>query len=128
PEALADLAHDHVAYLRRLARTRTLLERRFYLVVPAEAELAPMRRGWPFGRKTAASVDHAVQKQLTFRCEEIERQLGGCGLSVRRLRSVELAQLFYACWCPELARVQRVQRELVDYSAMVVRASREGRP
>src|SRR5207249_1042714 len=33
---LAELARDHIAYLRRLARSRTLLERRFYLVVTAQ--------------------------------------------------------------------------------------------
>src|ERR1700716_2650185 len=33
---LADLAHDHAAFVQGLARQRTLLERRFYVVVPAE--------------------------------------------------------------------------------------------
>lgn len=122
PEGLADLARDHVAYLRRLARSRTLLERRFYLVVPAQdGMLRP--RGWPFARRTAAPTDEAARKQLTFRCDEIERQLGRIGLAVRRLTSVELAQLFYVCWCPELARLQRVRRELADYTALVVQAS-----
>src|SRR5207248_5637982 len=34
---LADLAHDHAAFVQNLARQRTLLERRFYAVVPAES-------------------------------------------------------------------------------------------
>lgn len=125
PERLADLARDHVAYLRRLARSRTLLERRFYLVVPAQAEMPPARCRSPFGRKTTATAPDAARKQLTFRCEEVERQLARCGLAARRLASVDLAQLFYACWCPELARVQRVRRELADYTALVVQTNRQ---
>ncbi|MGD9893043.1 MAG: hypothetical protein AB7N70_26890 [Dehalococcoidia bacterium] len=122
PPALAELARDHVLFLRRLARSRTLLERRFYLVVPAQATASMTRRGWPFGRPSAELGADAARRQLTFRCEEIERQLGRCGLTVRRLGDVELAQLFYACWCPELARLQRLGRELADYTAAVVQA------
>src|SRR5712691_3504281 len=40
---LAALAHDHAAFVQGLARQRTLLERRFYVVVPAES---PPRAGW----------------------------------------------------------------------------------
>lgn len=121
-EALADLARDHALYLRRLAHSRTLLERRFYLVVPGQAE-TEVRRPWRFARRAPLRAADAIRRQLTFRCEEIERQLARCGLPVRRLSSVELAQLLYACWCPELARVQRVHRELADYTALVVQAS-----
>lgn len=123
PEPLADLARDHVAYLRRLARSRTLLERRFYLVVPAQVEMPRARYRSPFARKAPAAAPDAARRQLTFRCEEVERQLARCGLPVRRLTSVDLAQLFYACWCPELARVQRVRQELAGYTALVVQAS-----
>ena len=34
-DAIRRLALDHETFVRRLARERTLLERRFYLVVPA---------------------------------------------------------------------------------------------
>src|SRR5438128_4501948 len=40
---LAALAHDHAVYVQSLARQRTLLERRFYVVVPSET---PPRAGW----------------------------------------------------------------------------------
>ena len=132
-DGLAELARDHLAYLRRLARSRTLLERRFYLVVPAQAPVAEHRgRGWPFGRRVERLGPAAARRQLTVRCEELARQLARCGLAARRLSDVELAQLLYACWCPELARVQRLQRDLADYTALVVRGGRppaaEGRP
>lgn len=128
PERLAALARDHVAFLRRLARSRTLLERRFYLVVPAGGDPTEGRRTWLLGRRRSNLDLAAARRQLTFRCEEIERQLGRCGLTVRRLGDTELAQLYYTCWCPEQARVQRLHHELVEYTALVVHASRpEGR-
>ena len=120
PEDLAALARDHVAFVRRLARNRTLLERHFYLVVPAETDASRSRRVWPFGRGQSGRDASAARKQLVIRCEEVERQLGRCGLAARRLSSSELAQLYYACWCPELSRVQRLRRDLAEYATLVV--------
>lgn len=124
PESLAALARDHASYVRRLARARTLLERRFYVVVPSEVTVS--RRGWwPFARPGVARENlAAARKQLTFRCEEAARQLGRCGLATQRLGSAELAELLYTCWCPELARVQRLRHDLADYTPLVVRADR----
>ncbi|MBV9279175.1 MAG: hypothetical protein JOZ41_03755 [Chloroflexi bacterium] len=120
---LADLARDYLAFLQRLARNRTLLERRFYLVVPAQLDAATPRGWWPSRQKRQSGSLDAARRQLTFRCEEIERQLGRCGLPVRRLAGGELAQLVYACWCPELAHVQRLGKELIALDSPVVAAS-----
>jgi len=119
PDKLADLALDHATFLRRLAGSRTLLERRFYLVVPAQTEAMSQRR-FTLGRRGADGDLAATRKQLTFRCEEVARQLGRCGIMVRRMSSVQLAQLLYVCWCPELARVQRLGRAIADHQTLVV--------
>ena len=121
-EDLAALARDHVAFVRRLARNRTLLERHFYLVVPADTESARSRGTWSMVRRSAGRDAAAARKQLVIRCEEIERQLGRCGLAARRLGNSELAQLYYASWCPELSRVQRLRRDLAEYATLVVQA------
>jgi hypothetical protein len=127
PDALAEMARDHVAFVRRLARNRTLLERRYYVVVPTQDVPRPvgwLRRLWPFGRKPDPALDaQAARRQLTFRADEVARGLARCGLSVRRLDSTELAQLYHACWCPELARVQRIRRAIEEYTALVVRSA-----
>ena len=128
PDSLGDLARDYVTFLQRLARNRTLLERRFYLVIPAQVDLDGPRRGWnlpPRRGSPTTSVD-AIRRQLTFRCEEIERQLGRCGLTSRRLGSAELVHLLYGCWCPDLARVQRLHPDL-GHSTMPVIASSIGK-
>src|SRR2546421_10343954 len=54
PEDLSALARDHVACVRRLARNRTLLERHFYLIVPAEIDVSHSRRVWPLFRAQSA--------------------------------------------------------------------------
>lgn len=129
PERLAELAHDHVAFVRNLARSATLLERRFYVVVPAAAPPRVRRGWWPFGRRADPGPDAAaVRRQLTFRCDEVARQLGRCGLTARRLDDAELAQLHHACWCPERSRVQRLRRALAEYTALVVQAARPAAP
>ncbi|HLG72480.1 MAG TPA: hypothetical protein VK009_18845 [Chloroflexota bacterium] len=124
PERLAELALDHVAFVRTMARSRNLLERHFYIVVPAQDPkfmglLALLRRS----QTDAVLQAEVARKQLAFRCEEMSRQLQRCGLGVRRLDDVELAELLYACWCPELSRLQRLRRDLGGYTSLVVRAA-----
>jgi hypothetical protein len=125
PGALATLAHDHAAFVQGLARQRTLVERRFYVVVPAEAT---RRANWStlfvrrVGLRQAADVE-AAERQLVQRCHDVALQLQRCGLSVRRLADLELAQLFLACWSPERGRAQRVRQRLDDYSTLALRAA-----
>jgi hypothetical protein len=124
---LGELARDHAAFVQGLARQRTLLERRFYVVVPSES--AP-RLGWRryFSRTHRQQHDdswrEAACKQLTFRCEDLARQLARCGLAVRRLADLEAAQLYAACWSPERARGQRFRQHLDEYTTLAVRAAR----
>jgi hypothetical protein len=126
---LVALAHDHAAFVQSLARQRTLLERRFYVVVPAEAR--PAVRWWQAlpGRRHQRSHDdeprrEAAARQLMFRCDEVMRQLGRCGLTSRRLGDLDLAHLYLACWSPERARAQRFRQQLDDYTTLAVRAAR----
>lgn len=123
---LAALAHDHAAFVQGLARQRTLLERRFYVVVPAESRArASWSRLRPGGSRASELEPRreAARHQLTFRCDDLGRQLTRCGLSVRRLADLELAQLYLACWSPERARAQRFRQQLDDYTTLAVRAA-----
>jgi hypothetical protein len=125
---LADMARDHAAFVQGLARQRTLLERRFYVVVPAES--AP-RMSWTsrLAGRGRADLDaeprrEAAHRQLAFRCEDVRRQLSRCGVNARRLGDLELAQLYLACWSPERARAQRFRQQLDEFTTLAVRASR----
>lgn len=117
----ADLAHDHVRFVHDLAARHTLLERRFYLIVPADGGTTGGTRarrrghrmhsggtgliGWMPGRRgrmRRAAAEHlsAVRQQLDLRAGELIRQLGRIGLEARRLRTAELAALFASCLSP----------------------------
>jgi hypothetical protein len=77
PEPLGALARDHAAFVRRLARARTLLERRFYVVVPAQDAPPAARRLWPLGREPDDAADGAAARRLLAApCDEVARQLG----------------------------------------------------
>jgi hypothetical protein len=106
-EALRRLALDHEAFVRRLGRERTLLERRFYVVVPAGLEGVFERRGirWPWQKMSSdirQNLD-AASRQLAFRCQELAQALASFGVAARRLDSEETAQLWTACLRSEVA-------------------------
>jgi hypothetical protein len=133
--ALVAIARDHAAYVQGLTRQRTLLERRIYIVVPWTSALEETDRAsglrltrlLPGRHRGANLMDRQfaadrIQRLLTDRCDVIGRQLGRAGLRATRLDDLGLAQLYHTNWAPEIARAQRLRRELTDYSALVVGA------
>jgi hypothetical protein len=131
-QALADLARDHAAFVRGLARQRTLLERRFYVAITARLQASPANgrlaqlprlvgRGAPPGDASGAGATEAsLVRQLGFRCDEVSAQLRRVGIEARRLDDVGLAELYMAFWAPERARTQRLRQQLQDYTTLVV--------
>jgi hypothetical protein len=135
---LAELARDHAAFVRGLARQRTLLERHIYVVVPARAQphrSSPISRVSRLLRRTASdeksaavdSTEPGLLRQLSFRCDEVAGQLRRIGVEANRLDDHGLAELFHACWAPERARTQRLRLQLHEYTALVVSACHPGR-
>jgi len=132
--ALLAIARDHAAYVQGLTRQRTLLERRIYVVVPmgtvegtSRGTGLRIKRLLRIRRSSLAALEHnfdaeRIQRLLADRCEVVARQLGRAGLRATRLDDLGLAQLYHASWAPEMARAQRLRRELADYSALVVSA------
>lgn len=112
-EAMRRLALDHETFVRRLARERTLLERRFYVVVPAGLEGAFERRGirWPW-QATPRNVRNnleAAARQLDFRCQELGQALASFGVATRRLSSEELAHLWNGILRSEVAPLPQAE-------------------
>jgi hypothetical protein len=131
--ALVAIARDHAAFVQGLSRQRTLLERRLYVVVPWSSPMdsgkagtvLPFTRLLGMRRSTGGDIEEpfraeAVHRQLTDRCDAVARQLGRAGLRASRLDDLGLAQLYHVSWAPEVARTQRLRRELADYTALVV--------
>ena len=106
-ETLRRLGRDHEAFVRRIARERTLLDRRFHVIVPAGGEDARGRGGpdWrdlllPRRRRPRAGEPEGglarARRALDFRCGEVERGLASFGVGSRRLRGEELQALWRA--------------------------------
>jgi hypothetical protein len=100
-DTLRRLALDHESFVRRLARERALLERRFYIVIPAGLDGAFERHGmrWPWQGAPRDVHQHleAAAHQLDFRAQEISQALASFGVSARRLGGDEIAQLWSDC-------------------------------
>ncbi len=94
------LAQDHEAFVRSIARERTLLDRRCYVVVPAGTGGAFERSGiaWPWrrGNRTPRSGLIPARRALTFRCAEIAQGLSAFGVPTRRLEGADLVSLWRA--------------------------------
>lgn len=95
------LAQDHETFVRRIARERTLLDRRCYVVVPAGTGGAFERTGiaWPWRRPPQAAATQkatAARRALAFRCAEVAQGLAACGVPTRRLAGDELVALWRA--------------------------------
>jgi hypothetical protein len=94
------LNNTYRQFFRNLATGRTLLERHFYLIIPADPVLSSEERLVRLLRRKRATtreqaMDQAAQ-QLDLRCGEISRQLAGLGLTCRRLEHHDLVRLIAA--------------------------------
>ena len=78
-------------FFRTLAAGRTLLERHFYLIIPADPVLSPEERLIHVLRRrrsvTREQAQEQASQQLDLRCGEITRQLAGLGLTCRQVRA-----------------------------------------
>ncbi len=105
--ALSPLAGAMVQFLRGLASQRTLLERKFYIIVPCSLtdSAQSLTAFWLLGqrRKQMYKEFEQARQQLDLRCSEIARQLMGMGLSTRRLDQAALVNLEYSCLRPQHA-------------------------
>lgn len=128
---LRRLAADHAAFVRHLAQRHTLLERHFYVVIPAEVTLHAgaatgpsttdaassgsdlfMRRVFrgvlPGARRARETAEararfDAVAQRLDLRAGEVVRHLARFGVEARRLEGDQLVALYYRCLSPQTA-------------------------
>jgi hypothetical protein len=112
--AVARLALDHEAFVRRLARELVLLDRRFYIVVSVGGDAAegtavpPLSILWPWRHHSLTHDQQAavMVRQLATRCDQVVEGLAALGLVARRLVGEELTALWYSMLAPDRARLQ----------------------
>jgi hypothetical protein len=106
----ADLARSHQQLLEQLAHERILLERHFYIVVPATlADETPATSGqllrqalfpWGSTHNRHGKPDETLEQVsmlLSTRTRELLRQLAKIGLHAHRLSQEELITLYASC-------------------------------
>ncbi len=101
-------ARAYTSFVEELAAQRTLMQRRFYIIVPAGQTVAeengdgtalPLHglfRGIRRRRTEVAEARAQTLERLEQRCRELRRQLVAMGLAVRRLDDHELLELEYS--------------------------------
>ncbi len=97
------LAQIHRRTIEELSEQRTLLDRRFYLIVPTqEMEPLPWYAVLPFiGKRVRTQHQHRsltqAKQELASRVASLCDHLSGIGLSAHRLIDQELAELYDQC-------------------------------
>jgi hypothetical protein len=121
---LARAARDYAALLRHLSRTMVLLELHVYLTIGLDGARGSLLQA--LIHQVASWLSQRVLRRahrsvagpsdtelLDQRGEQVAFELDAIGARPRRLDNVEIAELFYTCWCPERSRRQplRIERK-----------------
>ncbi len=112
---LAEMAHDHVEFVRQLASKRALVKRAFYIIVPADKSLVWDR----------AETQAQAQTQLKLRVDELLRQLERVGLTGKRLNDREIIALYQGCYLTDEARELPLSQNLIAGANRLMGAARE---
>ena len=89
-------------FIRDLVAGNKILTRRFYLVLPFDAD-----------KSTEFSF---VKEQLNLEQEIIAKGLGKLGMTARSLSSLEVLDLFYSFYQPQQAKTQPLVKEFVRHA------------
>ena len=122
----SELATSQADFLQTLASRRTLLERHFYLVVPADSaspagpgsnrSILSMLVSGATGRAAQRSAQQQFERarqQLDLRVSELQRQLANMGLYPERLHNNDLVRLDYSCATTLRALSQPLHDDLI---------------
>jgi hypothetical protein len=88
-ETIKEIAEDHIEFVHSLAASRALLQRTFYLVVPADRHKG---KG-----KSRLELADLAKSQLDTRCKGLLEDLERMGLVGRRLDQMNLAHYYQSC-------------------------------
>lgn len=112
------LAEGHKEFVLQLASQRTLMERRFYIVVPTgdvEVSFSTLKQVFSKKAKRQARTDalEVARKQLGLRTDTLKQLLLSLGLHCKVLQGEELMALEYACFTPTKALKHPLQPQAI---------------
>jgi hypothetical protein len=133
PSPLAELAREHASWARRHLPALGLLERRLYVVVPAEQPTPPARslvnqlRHRTQRHHSPQSDQTSALRVLSERCDRLQLLFKSAGIRSARLDDVALARLCRACWAQSLGGEQRFDRDVFAFFSEATAAVAPGR-
>lgn len=123
---------DYIGFVEQLLTVANIMEKKFYVVVPyqpiiikKENILQKTLKILSPGPKKTEIVDFEMhRKELVHRTEVVAAGLGSIGLRAAQLNTLELAELYYSSYNPELATRQKIA-SLADITTPVVEKTEE---
>lgn len=110
----------HLNFLYSLATKRALIQRRFYLIVPADDPDPRTAR-----RRSPEELLDVARSQLHLRCEKIREELTRIGLTSCRLSDEQLVNYYRACWHSSAARAYPLSLNQIQAADHIIRPERE---
>lgn len=120
-QLLQKQTYDYVDYIQRLIEYADIMEKQFYVVVPADPPRAIkqnfIEKFW-LAMHPADSVASIIRRHQEFenlkktlnqRMTVVGSELENCGLKTRQLNTSELIALFYQIYNPLTARNEKVE-------------------
>ncbi len=119
---LKSQTHDYREYLEKLVEVADIMEKEFFVVIPADPKRNEIKKNIlsqflqnmsPEDSlekvKTRYNEFHSLQTILQKRIEMVEAGLGRCGLRTKQLDTQKLINLYYKSYNPSLAQSQKAQ-------------------
>lgn len=106
-KTLLDYGADMVNYIEKMNLNRSVLQRRYYIIVSYETSEMGMTTN--FSKDEAKDVAYA---DLYTRCKTIQAAIAPCGIESSILKSEELAELLYIAYNKDDADMLDVKRAL----------------
>jgi len=91
---------SYQSFVRGLIKKYKILSRRFYIAVPYDSKDKP--------------DFELVKNQLNLHVSIIDSNFEGIGMSTRRLTNIEILDLFYTYYSPELAKLEPLKAETMQ--------------
>lgn len=118
---LKDQTYNYINFIASLVKNQAIMEKRFYVVVPNDPVRAKqgffggfMQQLNPADSLLDARIRirefDALQKGLTARINVIAGALSRCDLTVDRLKTDALIELFYQYYNPSISETQKLHR------------------
>lgn len=118
-ELLRTQMTEYIEYVQKLVEYADIMEKRFFVVVPLDPPRAAKKGAFGSFMEYIQPDDTVMKvlqrkrefknlkKELDSRIGTVTTALGNCGLTIKKLSTEEIIQLFYQAYNPDISRTQK---------------------